>query len=357
LNYDFDFVYKTLLIILFVFFSLNVEAIEVKDLYRYEILVNDKTRTSRLAASKDALGKVLLKVSGQKIDLTSNAIRKAKRNIPSYMLKYEYFDGDNDQQFLIVQFEASKVNKLLELEELPIWGNRRPLVALWLATEDELRRELVTQDSYPQLEQLLKDKASRRGLPIVIPLLDLEDRELVSVTDVWANFADPIILASQKYNSERIVTARLYQDSQNQLWKLDWRFSDEVQFTLNELVGDKQQIVGKMIDDVSDKLAIQYAVESLSLNESGLFDITITGLNDFSNVELAKRQLLSFSVVESVLLKVVKENKFHMQLRLSGSALDLANALKLDKSFIRLFDPLASVKENPKNEYRWVGLN
>lgn len=351
------FVYKTLLIILFVFSSLNVEAIEVKDLYRYEILVNDKTRTSRLAASKDALGKVLLKVSGQKIDLTSSAIRKAKRNIPSYMLKYEYFDGDNDQQFLIVQFEASKVNKLLELEELPIWGNRRPLVALWLATEDELRRELVTQDSYPQLEQLLTDKASRRGLPIVIPLLDLEDRELVSVTDVWANFSDPIILASQKYNSERIVTARLYQDSQNQLWKLDWRFSDEVQFTLNELVGDKQQIVGKMIDDVSDKLAIQYAVESLSLNESGLFDITITGLNDFSNVELAKRKLLSFSVVESVLLKVVKENKFHMQLRLSGSSLDLANALKLDKSFIRLFDPLASVKENPMNEYRWVGLN
>jgi hypothetical protein len=351
------FVYKTLLIILSVFLSLNVEAIEVKDLYRYEILVNDKTRTSRLAASKDALGKVLLKVSGQKIDLTSSAIRKAKRNIPSYMLKYEYFDGDNEQQFLIVQFEASKVNKLLELEGLPIWGNRRPLVALWLATEDDYRRELVTQDSYPQLEQLLTDKASRRGLPIVIPLLDLEDRQLVSVTDVWANFSDPIILASQKYNSERIVTARLYQNIENKLWKLDWRFSDETQFTLNELVGDKQQIVGQMIDDVSDKLATQYAVESLKFNESGLFDITITGLNDFSNVELAKRKLLSFSVVETVLLKVVKENKFHMQLRLSGNSSDLANALKLDKSFIRLFDPLASAKENRKNEYRWVGLN
>jgi len=273
------------------------------------------------------------------------------------MLKYEYFDGDNAQQFLVVQFEANKINKLLESDELPIWGNRRPLVVLWLATEDELRRELVTQDSYPQLEQLLTDKASRRGLPIVIPLLDLEDRQLVSVTDVWANFSSPIVSASKRYNSERIVTARLYQGIENNLWKLDWRFSDEVKFTINELVGDKQQIVGQMIDDVADKLAIQYAVESLSFNDSGIYNITLSGLNDFSSVELAKRQLLSFSVVESVLLKVVKDNKFHMQLRLTGSDRDLAKALELDKSFVRLFDPLASVKENPKNAYRWVGSN
>lgn len=348
--------YKTLLIIFLIFFTSFSKGVEVQDLYQYKILVNDKTRTSRLAASKDALGKVLLKVSGQNIDMTSSSIRKAKRNIPSYMLKYEYFDGNNDQQFLVVQFEASKVDKLLESEKLPIWGNRRPLVALWLATEDEFRRELVTQDSYPQLEQLLIDKASRRGLPIVIPLLDLEDRQLVSVTDVWANFSDPIIKASEKYNSERIVTARLYQDVDNNLWKLDWRFSDASQFSLNELVGDKQHIVGQMIEDVSDKIAIQYAVEALSFNVNGLFDITLTGLNSFTNVELAKRQLLSFSVVDSVLLKVVKDNKFHMQLRLSGSPLDLAKALELDSSFVKLFDPLASVKENPKNSYRWVGL-
>jgi len=350
-------VYKTLIIILFIFLSSRVEAIEVTDLYQYKILVNDKTRSSRLAASKEAIAKVLLKVSGRTINVNSSAIRKAKRNIPSYMLKYEYFDGDNAQQFLVVQFEANKINKLLESDELPIWGNRRPLVVLWLATEDELRRELVTQDSYPQLEQLLTDKASRRGLPIVIPLLDLEDRQLVSVTDVWANFSSPIVSASKRYNSERIVTARLYQGIENNLWKLDWRFSDEVKFTINELVGDKQQIVGQMIDDVADKLAIQYAVESLSFNDSGIYNITLSGLNDFSSVELAKRQLLSFSVVESVLLKVVKDNKFHMQLRLTGSDRDLAKALELDKSFVRLFDPLASVKENPKNAYRWVGSN
>ncbi|WP_170940636.1 DUF2066 domain-containing protein [Pseudoalteromonas sp. NBT06-2] len=348
--------YKTLIII-FLLISSNGEAIEVKDLYQYKILINDKTRSSRLIASKEALSKVLLKVSGRTINAKSTAIRKAKRNIPSYMLKYEYFDGDNEQQFLVVQFEASKVNKLLEYDELPIWGNRRPLVALWLATEDELRRELVTQDSYPQLEQLITDKASRRGLPIVIPLLDLEDRQLVSVTDVWANFSSPIVSASQRYNSERIVSARLYQDIENNLWKLDWRFSDEAKFTLNELIGDKQQIVGQMIDDIADKLAIQYAVEALSFNDNGIYDITVTGLNNFSSVELAKRQLLSFSVVESVLLKIVKDNQFYMQLRLSGSPLDLAKALELDNSFVRLFDPLASVKENPKNTYRWFGVN
>ena len=349
--------YKILFIVLFFITSTFSYAVEVTDLYQYKILVNDKTRISRLAASKDALGKVLLKVSGQKVDLLSPEVKKAKRNIPSYMLKYEYFEGENDQQFLVVQFEASKINKLLESNSLPIWGNRRPLVVIWLATEDELRRELVTQDSYPQLEQLLKDKASRRGLPIVIPLLDLEDRQLVSVTDVWANFSKPVILASQKYNSERIVTARLYQDPDNYLWKLDWRFSDESQFSINELMGDKQQIVGQMIEDVSNKLAQQYAVEALSFNQSGLLDITLTGISDFTSVELAKRQLLSFSVVDDVMLKLVKNNKFHMQLRLSGTPSDLAKALELDDSFIRLYDPLASEKENPKNAYRWVGLD
>ncbi|SFD01423.1 DUF2066 domain-containing protein [Pseudoalteromonas denitrificans] len=347
---------KFLFAVFLIFLSCQIKAIEVIDLYQYKILVSDKTRQSRLTASRDALFKVLIKVSGRIIDKSSPAFRKAIRNIPAYMLKYEYSDGANNQQFLVIKFEANKVNQLLESVGQPIWGNRRPLVALWLAVEDELQRELVTQDSFPQIEQLLSDKSTRRGLPLVIPLLDLEDRQIVSVTDVWANFSEPVNLASQRYNAERIVTARLYVNINNNTWQLDWRFSDESQFAVNELVGDKQQIVGQMIDDVADKLSIEYAVKALNFNNDGLFNITIVGINNFTKLELVKRRLLSLSVIDAVTLKVVKDNKFYMQLKLSGNELDLSKALHLDSAFIRLFDPLASEKENPKNEYRWVGL-
>ncbi len=349
--------YKLILLTLITICSFNIKAIEIKDLYQYSTLVDDKTWKARQFASKDALLKVLIKVSGQEITSSNPLYKKAARNISDYMLKYEYKETAEAQQLIIVKFEPQKVNQLLESSELPIWGNRRPQVVIWLAFEDSWRRELVTQDSNPQIERLLKDRANRRGVPIVIPLLDLQDRANINVSDVWANFSEPVNKASIRYSAERVVTARLYQNKETQLWQLDWRFTDHSDIEVNQLNGDKQQIVGQMIDAIAENLSQEYSVAALRFKEQGQFDMTLLGINDFLMLEAAKRRLLSLSVVNDLTLKKISSSKIELKLNLLGNGLDLENALKLDSNFEKHFDPLVPEKEILSFEYRWLGSN
>lgn len=336
-------------------FSFFCSAVEVPDLYQFKVLVSDKSNNARAAASKQALLGVLSKVSGQAIEQTNPEIRLALQDISQFMLKFEYQDAEYGSQLLVVKFDPTKINTLLNELRAPIWGNRRPLVLIWLAVEDARQRELLTRESFPQLEEVLSDKANQRAVPIVLPLLDLEDRLNITVSDVWANFSEPVDLASVRYNPERIVTARIYKLPNQSVWQLDWRFTVNSEFQNNVLVGEQQQIIAQMIDEIALSLSSQYAVlRNDSAEQEGEFFI-VNGINDFVQIEQAKRRLLSLSVVREVNIVSMKQGELVFSLLLNGTKTDLINTLSLDKGFKRLFDPLASIEAQSINRYQWIG--
>ena len=47
------------------------------------------------------------------------------------------------------------------------------------------------------------------GLPVSLPLMDLDDNMAVTATDVWGRFADPVLKASQRYGAEMVVLGKL----------------------------------------------------------------------------------------------------------------------------------------------------
>lgn len=58
------------------------------------------------------------------------------------------------------------------------------------------------------------------GLPVSIPLMDLDDNMAVNATDVWGRFADPILKASQRYGAEMVVLGKLTPEGDK--WSIDW---------------------------------------------------------------------------------------------------------------------------------------
>src|SRR5262249_34995195 len=68
----------------------------------------------------------------------------------------------------------------------------------------------------PQMTELLKTvrteiaaAADERGLPIAWPLLDLEDLNAVTSTDVWGGFDDRIVAASARYRADARLIRRV----------------------------------------------------------------------------------------------------------------------------------------------------
>jgi hypothetical protein len=334
-----------------------VSAVEVTDLYQDILKVDDKSRDTRLAASRKALLNVLVKVSGDESADQNRLAQQRTINISDYMLKFEYDEKANGQLNLVVKFEARKINELIKELNLPLWGVQRPLVAIWLGIEDNWRRELVTQESYPQLEQLIYDKAGRRGLPVVVPLLDLQDRRLVGIPEVWGNFSEPVEEASRRYSAERSITARMYQEPDSETWILDWRFTNDDLFDSNRLEGDKQQIVGQMIDSLALGLANEYAIDPNAYYEQAAATLTLKGTQSFVDIELAKRRLQSLSVVTQATIMRKTPEFVEFKLNHTGSVGDLKKGLGLDSAFRDYVDPRAFYHVVDKNslEYQWVG--
>ncbi|KPV90245.1 hypothetical protein AN395_03283 [Pseudoalteromonas sp. P1-30] len=349
--------YRLLISAISFIFCFSVSAVEVTDLYQDILKVDDKSRDTRLAASRKALLNVLVKVSGDESADQNKLAQQRTKNISDYMLKFEYDEKANGQLNLVVKFEARKINELIKELNLPLWGVQRPLVAIWLGIEDNWRRELVTQESYPQLEQLIYDKAGRRGLPVVVPLLDLQDRRLVGIPEVWGNFSEPVEEASRRYSAERSITARMYQEPDSETWILDWRFTNDDLFDSNRLEGDKQQIVGQMIDSLAMGLANEYAIDPNAYYEQAAATLTLKGTQSFVDIELAKRRLQSLSVVTQATIMRKTPEFVEFKLNHTGSVGDLKKGLGLDSAFRDYVDPRAFYHVVDKNslEYQWVG--
>ncbi|KPZ52291.1 MULTISPECIES: DUF2066 domain-containing protein [Pseudoalteromonas] len=349
--------YRLLISAISFIFCFSVSAVEVTDLYQDILKVDDKSRDTRLAASRKALLNVLVKVSGDESADQNKLAQQRTKNISNYMLKFEYDEKANGQLNLVVKFEARKINELIKELNLPLWGVQRPLVAIWLGIEDNWRRELVTQESYPQLEQLIYDKAGRRGLPVVVPLLDLQDRRLVGIPEVWGNFSGPVEEASRRYSAERSITARMYQEPDSETWILDWRFTNDDLFDSNRLEGDKQQIVGEMIDSLALGLANEYAIDPNAYYEQAAATLTLKGTQSFVDIELAKRRLQNLSVVTQATIMRKTPEFVEFKLNHTGSVADLKKGLGLDSAFKDYVDPRAFYHVVDKNslEYQWVG--
>lgn len=183
--------------------SFMVSAAQVTDLYQGKA----PTSGDMAAAQSQALGEVLVKVTGKRDILTQPAVVKALAAPGTFVQHYGYQDV-GPVKFLKADFDVTKVNALVAESRFALLGPARPQVAIWLVINEGERRILPDQSS-DGWAAALRTQAQAMGLPVSIPLMDLDDNMAVNATDVWGRFADPILKASQRYGAEMVVLGKL----------------------------------------------------------------------------------------------------------------------------------------------------
>lgn len=339
------------------FFCFSAIAVEIPDLYQSDVLVSDKTRQSRIDAGQEAFVRVVKKLTGQEDVKNHPLIKQAMRDYSQYLTKYEYVEHINGELSARFVFEEEKLNQLIKDANWPFWGNRRPQLVLWLAIEDNAVRDFVTRENYPQLERLIYDKAEEWGLPVLVPLLDLQDRLQVGVAEVWGYFSEPVELASKRYGAERVITARLFQQEGSSSWLLEWRYTNSQNFEPEQRVGDKQVIIAQMMDTLARSLLAEYSIAFSEQNVPLQSVVTVRNLNSFTDITLAKRRLQSISSVKDVDVYSRAGNTVEFTVKHVSSVLDLKKALSFENAFNLYIAPSVFYHvENDSNLiYEWVG--
>ncbi len=379
--------FKILIILLLVITTFlpitSVEAVEVKDLYEASVTINSRNTADRANALKKALSSVMVKVGGKKSVLENKIIKGSLKDYQLYLHQYRYqletkttleLSGANQTQseelFLIASFNEDRINQLFQKADLPIWGRLRPQILLWLVDENGFTRSITPSSPATKLPSVVNDFSSERGLPIMMPLMDLTDTTRIELSDIWGRFEQPVSAVSSRYSPEAIVVMRISnssllppnsqsnidRDSQNcgllcdkkviqeNEYVLDWSLlswnqkGNQKNLSQQYQGNDKNILLEQGLNDISQLLYQYYALTTNSNND---FTIEVVNVDSLSSYVDVFEFLTNLSSVKSVTLVKAEGDSRRFSLQLLGSVDAFVASLALNTQLKQLVDPLA----------------
>ncbi|MFC1747867.1 DUF2066 domain-containing protein, partial [Pseudomonadota bacterium] len=204
----------------------------------------------------------------------------------------------------------------------------RPEVLLWLVVEDRDARYLLASNASAEMESVLSTYSTQRGLPLMLPLMDLEDQMHIGFADVWGNFRQSIMEASERYGANAILVGRLYRPLDGQ-WNARWTLyqGDDSQHWQEE--GAAQDgVLGAGIEGAADRIAERYA-QVLMSDVSGNVALTVTDVNSLAGYAKAMKYLESLDVVSRVQVSRVYSDEVVFDLDVRGDVKGLVQSIAL----------------------------
>ena len=327
----------------------------VQDLYVAEVLVTDQSQPQLDSGAKAGLLQVLVRVSGTAEVTSSSLIAGALRNPSSYYYQYSYESTDKElmvnglsvpARLLRIHFDPSAVARLLRRGAFPVWGSNRPSVLMWIATSDENGRRILNEAENSNLIDGLRDQATLRGVPLLFPLLDLEDSNAISTAEVWGSFLQRVSDASYRYAPDCILTGRLQVDAFGR-WTANWsyRIEDEWQ-SIDDVSFSSDEVVQRMVDRLANELAEQYALDS----SRGAVTLRIEDIDGLSDYAALTRYLESLTPVVNSSVVRVQGEEVEFRLNIEGQREQLIEIIALDTKLMLL----SQNGDGNTLHYRWL---
>lgn len=318
-------------------------AAQVSGLYEAEVPVEGQDTAQRNKAIVEAFRRVLVKVTGNRGIARHPQLAGDIPKAPRYVQQYRYrlvpaeapiepagiLPGleveaaplppppTGPVRMLRVHFDENAVNRLLHQRGLPVWGGIRPTALVWLSAEQDGRRSLLSPEADGEALSGMLAAAEERSVPVLFPLMDLEDQSSLQASDVWGGFADNIRLASERYGPDAIMTARLVRFGPD-LWRADWTlYLGQDEFIWDSEGDSLAMAVEAGVQSGMDVLASRFA--PLAGDSSiGRMRLHVTGVKNIRGYARIKRYLTELGAVEKAELVSVEPDAVDYALRIRG---------------------------------------
>jgi hypothetical protein len=280
-----------------------VSAATFPNLYRVTVVPEAGAEDARAAATRQAMARLLIRVTGDRSAPLDPQLAAMIEDPSRYLNSY----GLDRQGRAQVGFNANLVDQALSALSRPVWGPERPLTVLWVAVDNgagerallganELTVNELGVEFSDEMRTLAGDLkrellavADERGLPVVLPLLDIEDMTAVSFTDVWGGFEEPVLAASQRYGADAVLIGRVRPGA----------FGNEVQWLLLQS-GRRDALGGVTVRDGLDAAADRFAAELSVVGGASTARLSVQGVDSPADYARVVSYLETLSVLQSV---------------------------------------------------------
>lgn len=324
---------KIFVIALFVVFSNVVMAARIDNLYQAEITVpSDQAGVPTATQVTAGLQQVLVKVTGRS-DLQGNPTINAQLPVAQdYLQQFRYQSASVEAspgQSLILDFNPVALDGLINHTGLKPLGVQRPTLLLWLVNDQTGQQQYLNSES--EVIGLFKAEAARRGLPVQLPIYDLEDQVALPVSDLWGLFETSIDKASARYLPDAVLAARM-QVSQSGFNQVEWIIIDGTSQQRRSTAGPLKEVVSELVNTTADQIFTPIAVPvtyNLSHYQKGIA-VNFSNITQFSDYIQATDYLRSLPVVKTLKPELINGSDVTVRLELDGSTDLLKQSLALE---------------------------
>lgn len=310
-------------------------AVIVDDLFAVELPVADQTTSLRLESFSEAFKRVVVKVSGSDDALHSLAFKRPIERSARYVKQFRYINRnlpddeeyDAGRLFLRIDFDQQLIESLLREHNFPVWGRERPSSLLVISYDVNENIKLVSDDNTPGLIESLDQAARQHAVPVLFPLMDLQDIAMVGISDVVSRQFDSIGTMAVRYAPDALVVGQIIGRS-GQGWNGDWevRFADQI-FKWKFEASSKKAVIDQVIKHLARILALEYALEDHRRVEQSLL-LSVSAVSGINNLITVQDYLKSLNVVDSVGIALINKDVVTYRLTLRNDASDLQRLIE-----------------------------
>ncbi len=234
-------------------FSLPALAVPVSGLYQVREAVTSQQPEERSAALNRALETLVLRLTGDAKALQSPALEGVRQD-PQQLVSQYVYEGDT----LVVDFDPLTTENKLRQAGLPLWGANRPAILTWWLNSSAEGASLVGdgQEAAAPLQQA----AQHRGLPLRLPLADLQEQLAATPESLGATQPDALREPSERYAADALLAVQAREDGGQ--WQAEWRlWLGDAREQGKAQGADQQALADAVLLAVSERLAPRFLVK------------------------------------------------------------------------------------------------
>ncbi|ETI62504.1 DUF2066 domain-containing protein [Marinomonas profundimaris] len=336
---------RIFLLLISVLFVSSANAVPVQGLYKAEI--NLPVTQSEAQMLNEAFGlaveNVLVKVSGDKDAITDDILDQAKEKASTWVAQHsvaslsELLSSENGlvpgKQVKVTFYQAS-IDNFLSQHNLPVWGDNRPSVLIWLVSDNNGVRTLSGSREPSETLNEFAHVTGGLGVPIYAPLLDDVDKKSISASDVWGFFEDSIASASNRYQTDSVAVLRVSHYAGH--------IGGGLLVMLKSGETERFDLSGETLSDIieqgSSKLAKVFSSRYASVRDGSTasrLNVQVSGVVSYKIMNKVQSYLESIGVVRDVILVQVDGEKVAFSVEIDGDKEKFFNSISLSRLLIK----------------------
>jgi len=260
--------------------SASALAENVSGLYQVREPVEGQGAEARSAATAKALDTLVLRLTGDPKAAQNPALADLRKN-PQQIINQVGTEAGPPESVL-VEFDPGTTERALRKAGLALWGSNRPSILGWWLNDSTEGSNLVGDGQASA--QPLRRAAQHRGLPLRLPLADLQEQLVANAKQLESNDPAPLRNAAERYGADALLAVHAQEadgkwQGKWQLWLGDQREQG------NAEGADQAALADAVMLAVSSRLAPRYVIKA---GASSQLQLQVQGMNLQRYAELSR---------------------------------------------------------------------